>query len=159
MTKFGTSCVSTTFWKNGHFRYEISNSINATSKLLQNEKLDIIESTKALKAIDDYFVKIRTDDHFREILVDAAELAEELEIEAVFTNDIRARPRKKTRQFLYESVDEPILDPQEKFKINFFFVVLDTIHEALQERLLKAHSDYFSFLYDFTVLRNINERK
>lgn len=87
--------VSTTFWKNGRFRYEISNSINATSKLLQNEKLDIIESTKALKAIDDYFVKIRTDDHFREILVDAAELAEELEIEAVFTNDIRARPRKK----------------------------------------------------------------
>lgn len=70
-------------------------------------------------------------------------------------------PEKKTRQFLYESVDEPILDPQEKFKIDFFFVVLDTIHEALQERfdLLKAHSDYFSFLYDFTVLRNINERK
>lgn len=143
------------------FWYEILNSINATSKLLQNEKLDIIESTKALKAIDDYFVKIRTDEHFSEILVDAAELAAELEIEAVFTNDIRARPRKKTRQFLYESVDEPILDPKEKFKIEFFFVVLDTIHEAFQERfdLLKAHSDYFSFLYDFTILRNINREE
>lgn len=120
------------------FWYDILNKINPVSKLLQNEKLNIVEATKALDALHGHFGKLRNDFCFQQLLVDVGELATELEIKAVFTSDVRARPRKKRRQFTYEGVDEPIEDLQQKFKVDVFFAVLDTIHGAIHKRGLNS---------------------
>lgn len=139
--------------------YDILNKINPVSKLLQRTNIDIIESTKCLESLKKHFQTCRTDDFFKQLLVDAGELAGELEIEAKFVSEFKARPRKKTRQFLYEGGDEPILNPKQKFKVEIFFVVLDTIIQSLKERfeLLRVHADYFSFLYDISLLTTSNE--
>lgn len=132
------------------FWYEVLNKINLVSKLLQSPDLNIVQSTKSLESLGSHFRSCRNDKYFQEVLVDAAELAQELEIEAKFCIETRARPRKKTRQFLYEAQDEPINDPCQKFKVEIFFVIVDKIINSIDERfeLLKVHSNYFSFLYN-----------
>lgn len=143
------------------FWYEILNKINSVSKLLQSPDLNIVQSTKSLESLSSHFRGCRSDKYFQEIIVDAAELAQELEIEAKFNIETRARPRKKTRQFLYEAQDEPIIDPCQKFKIEIFFVAMDKIINSIEERfeLLKVHSNYFSFLYNIPELLKITKEE
>ena len=61
---------------------------------------------------------------FEKTLIDAAEIAVNLEVPALFEPEPIRIERKKT-QFAYEGDDEPIQDPKDKFKVNFYFAVLD----------------------------------
>ncbi|RVE43458.1 hypothetical protein evm_011909 [Chilo suppressalis] len=45
------------------------------------------------------------------------------------------RSRRKTRLFEYEAADETSTDPEELFKINAFYPMIDTIENALVTRL------------------------
>lgn len=65
------------------------------------------------------------------LLLDSKLIAEDLECEPEFTETVRPRPRK--RHFNYESADEPILDQKTKFKVNFYFLLLDTAILQLNE--------------------------
>ena len=49
----------------------------------------------------------------------AKSLAEELGIECNFPQDKQIRPRRKKRQFDYEVPDDPVLDPENNFRVNF----------------------------------------
>lgn len=53
------------------------------------------------------------------------------------------------------------MDPQQNFKEDVFFAVLDTIHGAIQERFeqLKRHSYYFSFLYNLPLLSELDQQE
>lgn len=86
----------------------------------------------------------RTDSAFEQLLSDAKLIAEELECETEFKETTRPRPRK--RYFGYEAADEPILDPTNKFKVRFYFYLLDTAISKLNERfdLLTEHNSVFS---------------
>ena len=86
--------------------------------------------------------------------MDAAEIAVDLEIPAIFEPE-PTRIRRKKKQFAYEGDDEPIQDPKDKFKINFYFAILDTAIQSVEERftLMQKISSVFGFLYDIHSLQ------
>ena len=45
--------------------------------------------------------------------------------------------KKKKKQFDYEADDESLVFPQEHFKVNFHFAILDTAISSLDERFQK----------------------
>ncbi|XP_065667636.1 uncharacterized protein LOC136087935 [Hydra vulgaris] len=63
--------------------------------------------------------------------------------------------------FLYESSDEPILDPKTEFRVNFFNQVVDKALQSLQPRFmqLKEHHKLFGFLYNFRNMSKEDLRK
>lgn len=60
------------------------------------------------------------------------------------------RPRRIKRQFDYEHADQPILDPKIKFKVDFFFNIIDQTLSSLRERFegLERYNNMFGFLYN-----------
>lgn len=54
----------------------------------------------------------------------------------------------------YESRDEPIENPQLRYKVKFYFAILDTVLVSLEERFgqLEEISQIFGFLYDIARL-------
>lgn len=124
--------------------------VNLVSKLLQRKELDITKAIELIGQITEYFIKLRTDKGFEETLVDAREVAETLEIEPTFEKEEQLRPRRKKKQFDYESSDEPTTDPKIAFKRDFYFYVLDRATSSLQERFeqLRHHQNLFGFMYN-----------
>ncbi|KAK4885242.1 hypothetical protein RN001_001513 [Aquatica leii] len=84
--------------------YNILNEVNVTSKILQKENSDIHSATKQLQVTKNYLLKCRSDDGFEQVLIDAAEIAKELETEVKFEPD-ECRRRLHKRQFEYEAQD------------------------------------------------------
>ncbi|XP_074039985.1 uncharacterized protein [Leptinotarsa decemlineata] len=88
-------------------------------------------------------------------LVQTKELAEELKVEAKFKAP-RLRGRKKHFDFEVERRDEhePLTDPQEKFKVEFFLPLVDTAKSAVEERFeqLNAKTSKFEFLFNLDKL-------
>ena len=89
---------------------------------------------------------------FERVLVDTRELSEEINIEPIFQPEIRRRKRKL---FAYESEDEPIADPKEKFRVNYYFAILDTAISSVKERFTKLNeiARLFGFLYNISDLK------
>jgi hypothetical protein len=90
-----------------------------------------------------------------EAITDAKELAKQIDLEdTTFPATKEIRVRKKKRLFNYESPDEPVVNPQEDFKTNFFFAVLDTAIQSVAERFnqLDDHNSNFGFLYNINSL-------
>ena len=90
-----------------------------------------------------------------EAIIDAKELAKEIDLEnTTFPATKEIRVRKQKRLFNYESPDEPVINPQENFKIKFFFAVLDTAIQSVAERFhqLDDHNSNFGFLYNINSL-------
>ncbi|GBM07734.1 hypothetical protein AVEN_135936-1, partial [Araneus ventricosus] len=78
---------------------------------------------------------LRSDTHFNVILVDAGEMASEMDAANNFESIPGHRVRRRKRQFDYENQDEPIIDTQGKYKIEFFYDLIDTAINSLEERL------------------------
>ena len=119
-----------------------------TSKRLQEKKLDIHAAVSQLKHTTKFLQQCRTDTEFESKLIDAREIAEQLEIPAEFeTEPVRVRKRKTL--FDYEQSDEPIVNPKDRFKVNFYFAVIDTTIQSVQERFTQVQhiSCVFGFLY------------
>ena len=51
------------------------------------------------------------------------ELVSELDVEPEFTNSHSFTPRKKKRLFSYESKNNSVQDPKERYRIEFFNVL------------------------------------
>ncbi|XP_068233481.1 zinc finger MYM-type protein 1-like [Palaemon carinicauda] len=98
----------------------------------------------------------RSDTEFEKVLVDATELANDLEIDSVFVAD-SVRLRKKKRQFDYEGEDTPVQKAKVNFKFNFYFAVLDITINSVLERFqqLQRMKSVFGFLYDVKSLNGI----
>ncbi|GFX73520.1 uncharacterized protein TNCV_2342251 [Trichonephila clavipes] len=65
-------------------RYKILNCINPISKLLQTKDYDLPSAMELLKNCKDFFKDLRSDTAFNEMLCDARELADEIDIAANF---------------------------------------------------------------------------
>jgi hypothetical protein len=130
------------------FWYNILFHVNMTSKMLQDPSLDICEAEKQLEKTKEFLQKYRSDSGFQEAIHEANELAEQLDLDPRFPEASHSRPRKKRAMFGYESVDEPILDPSQNFKINFFYAVLDVVIQSVEERFrqLTEYNNIFGFL-------------
>lgn len=127
----------------------ILSRINVISKLLQKEDFDIAAAMELIASVKSYFNEIRSDKGFEEMLVDAREVAESLEVEPSFPSEQQVRPRRVKRQFDDEVRDEAVVDPKVNFRSKCYFYILDTTIASLEERFsqLSTHNDTFGFLY------------
>ncbi|XP_047139200.1 uncharacterized protein LOC124815076 [Hydra vulgaris] len=139
--------VALCFWHSLLFQ------VNFTSKELQSNTIDIAAGLTSFKKLFDY-----QETGFVAALIDAKELANELEVEPIFQ---QKRCYKKKKMFLYESSDEPILEPKTEFRVNFFNQVVDKALQSLQPRFmqLKEHHKLFGFLYNFQNMSKEDLRK
>ncbi|XP_065680500.1 zinc finger MYM-type protein 1-like [Hydra vulgaris] len=129
--------------------YDILFEVNISNKILQNKKVDLNVATQQLNITKNKLVKMRNDEGFQRIIVDAAEIAKELETVTNFEEKHVGRRRKK-RQFDYETQDEALQDPKEKFKVEFYFKILDTAIQSIAERFeqMRQYNIMFGFLHD-----------
>ncbi|GFX78879.1 zinc finger MYM-type protein 1 [Trichonephila clavipes] len=139
--------------------YKILNCINPISKLLQTKDYDLQSAMELLKNCKDFFKDLRSDTAFNEMLCDARELADEIDIPANFElTQPRHRVRRRNVNFDYEARDDPIEDPTLKYKAEFYFFTLerDKAINALEFRfdLINTHSSYFQFLYNICDLKD-----
>ncbi|KAL4708250.1 hypothetical protein ACJJTC_013819 [Scirpophaga incertulas] len=84
---------------------------------------------------------------FQSSLLTAREIAEENNIDRQFKE---VRRQRKKRHFDYEGEDEALeLNAEEMFKINYFYVIVDTVRESCRPRFeaLKQHESIFGFMY------------
>ncbi|KAF2881728.1 hypothetical protein ILUMI_24425 [Ignelater luminosus] len=93
------------------------------SKSLQKSDVILSEAVKMLDQVKKDLATNRTDTAFEQLLFDSTSIAEELECETEFSQTARPCPQK--RHFNYETADEPVLDPKQNFKINFYFRIVD----------------------------------
>lgn len=82
-------------------------------------------------------------------------MANELDVEDSFPLE-QVRARRKKTHFAYESRDDPVVDPQQNFKINFYYQILDSAIQSLNDRFvqLEGHGKLFSFLYNISSTDN-----
>lgn len=131
--------------------YDILYQVNLVSKAMQHESADLILVTSLIEKCKN-FVETFRHTGFESAFLTAKEIAEKLEVEPVFVQSTRVRRKKAL--FSYEGKDEPIIDPKEKFKIEFFYALVDTTIISLDERFcqLKNHSKVWGFLYNIKCL-------
>ncbi|KAG8429796.1 hypothetical protein GDO86_019188 [Hymenochirus boettgeri] len=129
--------------------YNILFEVNITSKRLQDMEADLSGAVEQIENTRLYLRNYRSDEKFEDVINTAKKLAEELGIDGNFPLEQCERVRHTTRQFDYESRDEPVTDPKQRFKVDFFFLVLDRVWESLNDRFeqLKEHSSMFGLLY------------
>ncbi|XP_071051088.1 uncharacterized protein [Onthophagus taurus] len=97
--------------------YKILNCINPISKLMQTKDFDLASALDLLQNCKKFFKDLRSDKSFNESIIHARKLAAEIDIEATFESTIsRHRIQRKKNIFSYESRDEPIEDPKEKYQ-------------------------------------------
>ncbi|XP_068240177.1 uncharacterized protein [Palaemon carinicauda] len=126
---------------------------------LRGQGYDNGSNMKALKQLECtrmFPEERRGDTEFEKVLVDASELANDLEIDPVFVAD-SVRLRKKKRQFDYEGKDKPVQNAKVNLKVNFYFAVLDVAINSVLERLqqLQQMKSVFGFLYDVKSINGI----
>ena len=131
--------VSLTAW------YDVLFQINIASKILQSKIVNLPQAVAILKSVGDFLTDFR-ENGFVSCLVKAKELAEDLEVEGKFKTP---RVRRKKKQFDYEANDEAPIDPQERFRVDFFIPLVETAQMAVQERFeqLKAKMSKVEFLF------------
>lgn len=91
------------------------------------------------------------------MLVDAREIAEDLGIPMTFEQSSTVtRLKKKKRQFSFEGRDEPVEDPKQRFKVTFYFPILDTAINSVKEwfNQLQEINSKFGFLYHIDALED-----
>lgn len=127
--------------------HKILSKINVVSKMLQDPKVNIGNALEMIDNLKKYFTTLRSDENFLNIISKAKKLSIDVNGDPIFTIEHRLRKRKK--QFNYENEDEPIIDPQNSFKCNFYYSILDSTLVSLHERfeLLKENSDIFFIFY------------
>lgn len=141
--------------------HEILFKINMVSKALQKVTSDLQSSMDLVKSVQRFLEKMRSDEGLNNVITGANELAEKVGVAAEFEKETQVRPRKTKRQFSYEIKDEPVPAGRTSFKVNFFFVVLDTAISSLKERfeLMENHSKSFKFLYDIGNLQTWDRKE
>ncbi|KAL4119358.1 hypothetical protein QTP88_012174 [Uroleucon formosanum] len=80
----------------------------------------------------------------------ANKLASEIDIPVIFKC---CRIRKKKKMFSYEHNDEPILNEEDRFRIDYFLVVINQAIESINKRFdqLESYSNNFGFLYQIVL--------
>lgn len=129
--------------------FEILSKINVVSKFLQKKDTDIQTAIESLSQLRNFVKECRSEDFFNSIIEKSKSLADEIDACPVFDNPSNTvRTRKKKRMFTYESEDEPVIDKKEQFRVNFYYVLIDTVYVVLEERfeLLQNHNNTFNFL-------------
>ncbi|XP_045462154.1 uncharacterized protein LOC123672187 [Harmonia axyridis] len=126
----------------------------AQSKLLQSKEFDLSAATSQLEKTKEFLKTLRSDSGFEKILDNAKDIAMNLGL-IPFLELNEERIRRKPRHFDYEARDEVIVDANQKFKISFYFTILDRALFSIEERLNQINqiNNNFGFLFDIHNLK------
>lgn len=140
--------------------YDILYKVNLVSKLLLKQDINLQSSLKLIESVKTFLSNMRSETGLNGVITDAKELAEKIDVSPEFPDEVVVRARKIKRQFFYECQDEPVKSGEESFKVNFFFVVLDTTISSLSERFeqLQNHGKHFQFLYNLKQLEECGNK-
>lgn len=116
---------------------------------MQSVDICLQTATELLNSTKAFLVELRTNEKFILFVQKAKLIAASLGVSNDFPAD-STRIRRKKMHFSYEGADEPILDPTEKFKIEFYFKILDQAISSISERFeqIREHNNIFLFLYN-----------
>ncbi|XP_065642688.1 uncharacterized protein LOC136074310 [Hydra vulgaris] len=97
----------------------------------------------------------------KKLFFDAELIAAELDLEPSFSFEVSIRPRFKRQMLSYETRDDPIINPKDRFKIECFNCILDIAINSIEERFnqLNEHCDAFQFLYDIANIKKDFSKK
>jgi len=113
--KFGF-IVTLIFW------HSMLHHINVVSKALQGATVHLKDAFDLINRTQAWLQSYR-ESGYPEVLACAITLAEEVDIEPIF---VATRNVLRRKQFNYESADEPLEDPCDEFRVNFFNVAAIT---------------------------------
>ncbi|GBN04663.1 hypothetical protein AVEN_98245-1 [Araneus ventricosus] len=97
---------------------------------------------------------LRSDNHFNAILVDAGEMASEVDADKNF----ESIPKHRVRQLVYENQGESIIRCTEKIQNLILFHLVDTAINSLELRFsqLQHHNSYFCFSQHIYELKDVS---
>ena len=125
--------------------YDVLFQVNFVSKELQGETVDLSTAMDSFNNLMTWLRKLRVDG-FVHILVTAKELAEDMEVVAIF-------PAKRQRKRKYDESTEDFTpkNAEDDYKINYSNRIVDTAIQSLQPRFeqLKSNHNLFGFLISF----------
>lgn len=140
--------------------YDLLTQINLASKILQNQNMNLNEAVSTLQKTNEFLRNFK-ESGLQGSIATAKELADELEMnpdEMTFPRKADVRRRRKKRQFSYEAPDEPVENPEDAYRINFFNVLMDQATMSFDERFsqLKKFQDIFGFLFNIPTYKDIH---
>ena len=140
--------------------YDLLTQINLASKILQNQNMNLNEAVSTLQKTNEFLHNFK-ESGLQGSIATAKELADELEMnpdEMTFPRKADVRRRRKKRQFSYEAPDEPVENPEDAYRINFFNVLMDQATMSFDERFsqLKKFQDIFGFLFNIPTYKDIH---
>ncbi|GBN44970.1 hypothetical protein AVEN_97276-1 [Araneus ventricosus] len=85
-------------------------------------------------------------------------MASEIDADKNFESIPRHQVHRRKRQFDYENQDEPIIDEQEKYKIESIYHPIDTSINSLEQRFsqMQHHNSYFCFSHHIYELKYVS---
>ncbi|XP_065667775.1 uncharacterized protein LOC136088055 [Hydra vulgaris] len=92
---------------------------------------------------------------FEKVISDSELTAAELDLEPSFSFEVSIKPRFKKQMLSYETLDDPIINPKDGFKIECFNCILDSAINSIEERFnqVNEHCDAFQFLNDIASIK------
>ncbi|KAG8318191.1 hypothetical protein J6590_108579 [Homalodisca vitripennis] len=137
--------------------HDVLFEVNLISKTLQGKSTDIALTSnllqKTLQFIDDF-----RKDSLNDSVSKAKEICSEIDVEPLFKEK---HQRTKNKLFDYESKSDYKATPEEEFKRNVFYPLLDIMQASLKERLIQFsnHNLKWGFLYDLKQLPHAEDLK
>ncbi|CAI6367503.1 unnamed protein product [Macrosiphum euphorbiae] len=134
--------------------YDILTEVNIVSKSTQDHKMDKNTSVKMVQSLIQFLHQYREIIIFNFAKIAATKLGEDADIVVAFKNP---RVRKKKKLFDYENVEEPVLNNEDRFRTNYFFIILDHAIQSIKKRFkqLETYSDNFGFLHRIGKLKTM----
>ena len=129
--------------------------------MMQSNDMELDNCLELLQKVQEFLIHFKADG-FINSKIAASGLIEELEMrpdEAVFPSASSLRRRRVKRQSLDETEDESVHDPEERFRIEFFNVLMDQALMSLSERFeqFKGFQQNFGFLFKIPSLKHCRD--
>jgi hypothetical protein len=136
--------------------HEILFKINLVSKNLQSENMHLDVAIESLKGLVSFFEKYR-ENGFNSAMIDAKEIADEMEIEPVF--QVKRRVIRKRHFDENHDTDREQQSAQENFRTYYFLILVDMAISQLKIRFeqIELFESIFGFLFDASRLISLDD--
>jgi hypothetical protein len=126
--------------------YKILDKVNWVSQVLQKEEIDLENAIIKIKELILFFEELR-EDGFLDLIKEGKELAKKVGIESAFTVKRVVRRKKQFDEDVGEDANES-QSPQEKFKVTYFYHIIDQALTSLKDRFeqFQRYEEIFGFL-------------
>uniref|UniRef100_A0A2N9GKG5 TTF-type domain-containing protein n=1 Tax=Fagus sylvatica TaxID=28930 RepID=A0A2N9GKG5_FAGSY len=126
--------------------YKILDKVNWVSQVLQKEEIELENAIIKIKELILFFEELR-EDGFLELIEEGKELAKKVGIEPAFTVKRVVRRKKQFDEDVGEDANES-QSPQEKFKVTYFYHIIDQALTSLKDRFeqFQRYEEIFGFL-------------